>query len=79
MRWLDSITDSVDINSANSMVFCRTGKPGVLRLTGLQRVRNDLVTKQQQQQPILFSYRRKETPQLGYRSDRESSVYYSLK
>ena len=79
MRWLDSITDSMNMNSANSRVFCRTGKPGVLQLMGLQRVTNDLVIEQQQQQPILYSCRRKEMPQLGWRSDYESSVYYRLK
>ena len=44
MRWLDSITDSMDMNLSRW-----TGEPGMLQSMGLQRVRYDLVTEQQQQ------------------------------
>ena len=42
MRWLESITDSVDVNL--SKFTWRTGEPGVLQSMRLQGVRYDLVT-----------------------------------
>ena len=36
MRWLDGITDSVDVNLNNSRRQWRTEEPGVLQSTGLQ-------------------------------------------
>ena len=41
MRWLDSITDSVDMNLSKPWRQWRTGKPGMLQSTGLQRVGHD--------------------------------------
>ena len=38
MRWLDGITDSMDVNSGS---WCWTGRPGVLRFMGSQRVGHD--------------------------------------
>ena len=44
LRWLDGITDSKDV-SLNSGSWWWTGKPGVLRSLGLQRVGHDWVTE----------------------------------
>jgi len=45
MRWLDNITNSMDINLSN---FQETEEPGVLQSMGLQRVGHHLATEQQQ-------------------------------
>ena len=50
MRWLDSITDAMNMNLANSRRWWRTGKPGVLQSMGSQRVGHDWATEWQQQQ-----------------------------
>ena len=47
MRRLDGITDSVDMNLGKFREMA-TGKPGMQQSMGLQRVRHDLVTEQQQ-------------------------------
>ena len=47
MRWLDGITDSMDMILSNSGRWRWTGKPGVLQSIGLQRARHDSATKQQ--------------------------------
>ena len=52
MRWLDSITNSMDMNMSKLPEIVRTGEPGVLQFTGLQRVRHDLATEQQQQKLV---------------------------
>ena len=38
MRWLDGITDLMDMSFRNLWVWCRTGSPGVLQSMGSQRV-----------------------------------------
>ena len=45
MRWLDGITDSMDMNLGNSGSWWWTGRPGVLRLMGSQRVGQDWATE----------------------------------
>ena len=44
MRWLDGIADWMDVRSVNSGCWWWTGRPGVLRFMGSQRVRHDWAT-----------------------------------
>ena len=41
MRWLDSITDLMDVSLSELRELGWTGRPGVLRFMGLQRVGHD--------------------------------------
>ena len=45
MRWLDGITDSMDMGLVDSGSWWRTGRPGVLWFTGLQRVGHNWATE----------------------------------
>ena len=53
MRWLDSITDSMNVSWASTGRWWRTGKPGVLWSLGPHRIRHDWVTEQQQQGQVV--------------------------
>ena len=45
MRWLDGVTDSMDISWLNSRSWWWTGRPGMLQSMGSQRVRHNWATE----------------------------------
>ena len=49
MRWLDGISDSVDMNLSKLREKMEDRKPGMLQFMASQRVGHDLATEQQQQ------------------------------
>ena len=48
MRWLDGITDAMDMNWGKLQEMVRDRRPDMLQSMELQRVRYDWVTEQQQ-------------------------------
>ena len=48
IKWLYSVTDSMDMSLSNLWEIAKDRKPGVLQSMGMQRFRHKLVTEQQQ-------------------------------
>ena len=71
MRWLDGITNSMDMGLVNSGSWWWTGRPGVLRFMGSQRVRHDWATELNWTDPHRLARCRK--PKL-WDEDRESGT-----
>ena len=56
MVGLDGITDSMDMILSKLWEMFKTGKPGMMQSIGSQRIRHNLVIKEQQQQQYIYTH-----------------------
>ena len=80
MRWLDSISDSMDMNLSKVQEREEAGEPGRLQSMESQELRRSLATKWQQQIPFNYKYKQQFTVELPVPmslSPTESAEFFS--
>ena len=77
MRWLDGITNSMDMSLSMLWDWWWTGKSGVLQSMGLQRVRQDWVTELNWELVFLLYNHILYIVSFSYSSDKVPSIFLS--